>query len=126
MLSRYYASVESLLIKVFLLYIFCDNVVDMLFGNTNFYVCYVSYLVAAASLQCLWSFSLAIVDIYALLVRRSLQNHQVIGLFTVGDGVRFQRANNSSEGEILVLIHIWILPFVSSPMGFGQLFLHYR
>ncbi|KAF5744713.1 hypothetical protein HS088_TW07G00292 [Tripterygium wilfordii] len=45
------------------------------------------YLVAAAALQSLWSLSLAIVDIYALLVRRSLQNYQVVSLFTVGDGI---------------------------------------
>ncbi|CAN0916382.1 CASP-like protein 5A2 [Linum grandiflorum] len=45
------------------------------------------YLVAAAGLQCLWSLSLAIVDIYALLVLRSLQNHQVVCLFAIGDGV---------------------------------------
>lgn len=45
------------------------------------------YLVAAAGFQCLWSLSLAIVDIYALLVRRSLQNHQVVSMFAVGDGI---------------------------------------
>lgn len=45
------------------------------------------YLVAAVSLQSLWSLSLAIVDIYALLVRRSLQNSMVVGLFAVGDGI---------------------------------------
>ncbi|CAI0397867.1 unnamed protein product [Linum tenue] len=45
------------------------------------------YLVAAAGLQCLWSLSLAIVDIYAILVMRSLQNHRVVCLFTIGDGV---------------------------------------
>ncbi|KAI9077084.1 hypothetical protein K1719_040906 [Acacia pycnantha] len=45
------------------------------------------YLVAAAGLQSLWSFSLAVVDMYALLVRRSLQNYRVVTLFTVGDGV---------------------------------------
>ncbi|KAH7542636.1 hypothetical protein FEM48_Zijuj02G0095200 [Ziziphus jujuba var. spinosa] len=45
------------------------------------------YLVAAAGLQCFWSISLAIVDIYALLVGRSLQNHQVVSLFTIGDGM---------------------------------------
>lgn len=66
----------------------------MFFDNRNSsYVFYISYLVAAAGFQCLWSLSLAIVDIYALLVRRSLQNHQVVSMFTVGDGVRFQRAN---------------------------------
>ncbi|MED6206640.1 hypothetical protein PIB30_028764 [Stylosanthes scabra] len=45
------------------------------------------YLVAAASLQILWSLSLAIIDLYALLVRRSLQNNRVVSLFTIGDGV---------------------------------------
>ncbi|CAI0453007.1 unnamed protein product [Linum tenue] len=45
------------------------------------------YLVAAAGLQCLWSLSLAIVDVYAILVMRSLQNHRVVCLFTIGDGV---------------------------------------
>ncbi|RVW32108.1 CASP-like protein 5A1 [Vitis vinifera] len=47
-----------------------------------------SYLVAAVSLQSLWSLSLAIVDIYALLVRRCLRNSRIVSLFTVGDGVR--------------------------------------
>ncbi|KAK6926789.1 Casparian strip membrane protein domain [Dillenia turbinata] len=45
------------------------------------------YLVAASGLQSLWSFSLAIVDIYALLVRRSLQNYRLVSFLTVGDGV---------------------------------------
>ncbi|KAH7553578.1 hypothetical protein JRO89_XS12G0029100 [Xanthoceras sorbifolium] len=45
------------------------------------------YLVLAVSLQVLWSLSLAIVDIYALLVRRSLTNYIVIRLFTIGDGI---------------------------------------
>ena len=47
-----------------------------------------SYLVAAAGLQSFWSLSLAIIDIYALLVRRSLQNYRIVSLFTIGDGVR--------------------------------------
>ncbi|KAG2670401.1 hypothetical protein I3760_14G084100 [Carya illinoinensis] len=46
-----------------------------------------SYLVAAAGLQCFWSFSLAIIDIYALLVRRSLQNYRLVTFFAVGDGI---------------------------------------
>ncbi|XP_059595009.1 CASP-like protein 5A1 isoform X3 [Vitis vinifera] len=46
------------------------------------------YLVVAVSLQSLWSLSLAIMDIYALLVRRSLRNSGIISVFTVGDGVR--------------------------------------
>ncbi|KAJ7947817.1 CASP-like protein [Quillaja saponaria] len=45
------------------------------------------YLVAAAGLLSLWSLSLAIIDVYALLVRRSLQNYRVVILFTVGDGI---------------------------------------
>ncbi|OIW08561.1 hypothetical protein TanjilG_03237 [Lupinus angustifolius] len=45
------------------------------------------YLVAAAGLQTLWSFLSAIIDIYALLVRRSLQNSRVVRLFAIGDGV---------------------------------------
>lgn len=31
--------------------------------------------------------SQAIIDIYALLVRRSLQNYRVVSLFAIGDGV---------------------------------------
>lgn len=45
------------------------------------------YLVAALSLQCLWSLSLAIVDVYALLVKRCLRNSRVLGFFTIGDGI---------------------------------------
>ena len=46
-----------------------------------------SYLVAAAGLQCLWSLSLAIVDVYAILVKRSLRNLRVVSVFAIGDGV---------------------------------------
>lgn len=45
------------------------------------------YLVAATGLQSLWSLSLAIIDIYALLVMRSLQNYRVVTFFTIGDGI---------------------------------------
>ncbi|KAM5559806.1 CASP-like protein 5A1 [Rosa sericea] len=45
------------------------------------------YLVAAVSLQCVWSLSLAIVDLYAISVRRSLRNCKVICFFTIGDGI---------------------------------------
>lgn len=48
---------------------------------------FISYLVAAAGLQSLWSLVLAIVDAYALLVGRRLQNPRVVSLFAVGDGV---------------------------------------
>nr|P0DI70.1 RecName: Full=CASP-like protein 5A1; Short=GbCASPL5A1 [Ginkgo biloba] len=45
------------------------------------------YLVAATVLQCLWSLALAVIDGYALLVKRSLRNSLVVSLFVVGDGV---------------------------------------
>lgn len=45
------------------------------------------YLVAAVSLQSLWSLALAIADIYALSVRRSLRNPGVISFFAIGDGI---------------------------------------
>ncbi|KAI7981564.1 CASP-like protein 5A2 [Camellia lanceoleosa] len=45
------------------------------------------YLVAAVGLQSLWSLSLAVVDIYALLVGRCLQNYRVVSLFAIGDGI---------------------------------------
>lgn len=45
------------------------------------------YLVAAAVLQCFWSLILAAVDIYALLVRRSLHNSLLVSVFALGDGV---------------------------------------
>ncbi|XP_027346779.1 CASP-like protein 5A2 isoform X1 [Abrus precatorius] len=59
------------------------------------------YLVAAAGLHTLWSLSLAITDVYALLVRRSLQNYQIVSLFTIGDGkccsVNFRRSESSMQ-----------------------------
>nr|XP_043634292.1 CASP-like protein 5A1 [Erigeron canadensis] len=45
------------------------------------------YLVGAVGLQCLWSLSAAIIDVYALCVKRSLRNHAVITVYTIGDGV---------------------------------------
>lgn len=45
------------------------------------------YLVAAAGLQSLWSLALSVVDIYALLVGRCLQNYRVVSFFAIGDGV---------------------------------------
>ncbi|CAL4913179.1 unnamed protein product [Urochloa decumbens] len=43
------------------------------------------YLIAAAILQCVWSLSVAIVDIYALLVKRCLRNRRLVTLFFIGD-----------------------------------------
>lgn len=62
-----------------------------------------SYLVAAVSLQCVWSLSMAIVDLYALLVRRSLHNGKAVCFFTIGDGVRYE-FNPSSLVALLLLI----------------------
>ncbi|KAG9445597.1 hypothetical protein H6P81_011725 [Aristolochia fimbriata] len=45
------------------------------------------YLVAAVILQSLWSLTLAMVDIYALLVKRCLRNSRIVSLFTIGDGI---------------------------------------
>ncbi|XP_068663398.1 CASP-like protein 5A2 [Aristolochia californica] len=45
------------------------------------------YLVAAVILQSFWSLTLAMVDIYALLVKRCLRNCRIVSLFTIGDGI---------------------------------------
>ncbi|KAJ7516866.1 hypothetical protein O6H91_21G002200 [Diphasiastrum complanatum] len=45
------------------------------------------YLVASMVLQCAWSLTLAVIDVYALSTRRSLQNSLLISLFVVGDWV---------------------------------------
>ncbi|KAK5846896.1 hypothetical protein PVK06_003197 [Gossypium arboreum] len=42
---------------------------------------------AATGLQNLWSLSFAVINIYALLVRHSLQNSRVVTLFAIGDGI---------------------------------------
>lgn len=54
----------------------------------SFHIFCASYLVAAAGLQSLWSLALSVVDIYALLVGRCLQNYRVVSFFAIGDGVR--------------------------------------
>ncbi|KAL8152802.1 hypothetical protein V2J09_010562 [Rumex salicifolius] len=46
-----------------------------------------TYLVAAVGLQSLWSLSLALLDIYALMVRRSFRNSKIVSFFTIGDGI---------------------------------------
>lgn len=56
--------------------------------DKNLFVLYISYLVAAVSLQSLWSLSLALADIYALLVRRRFRSTGAVSLFAIGDGVR--------------------------------------
>uniref|UniRef100_A0A0D9Z3N9 CASP-like protein n=1 Tax=Oryza glumipatula TaxID=40148 RepID=A0A0D9Z3N9_9ORYZ len=61
------------------------------------------FLVAAAILQCLWSFSLAIVDIYALLVKRCLRNRRAVCLFAIGDGELEMRCTLSHENIIVIV-----------------------
>ncbi|KAJ0657441.1 putative casparian strip membrane protein [Helianthus annuus] len=45
------------------------------------------YLVAAVGLQSLWSLSLAMIDVYALCVKRSLRNPVLIFMYAIGDGI---------------------------------------
>nr|P0DI67.1 RecName: Full=CASP-like protein 5A1; Short=ZmCASPL5A1 [Zea mays] len=45
------------------------------------------YLITTTVLQCVWSLTVAIVDIYALLVKRCLQNRRAVTLFSIGDGI---------------------------------------
>lgn len=54
----------------------------------NFFILLISYLVGAVGLQSLWSLSLALTDVYALMVRRRFRNTGVVSLFAIGDGVR--------------------------------------
>ncbi|XP_020240911.1 CASP-like protein 5A2 [Asparagus officinalis] len=64
------------------------------------------YLVAAVILQSLWSLCLAFLDMYALLVKRSLSNCQVTCLFAIGDGITsfltFAAATASAGITILI------------------------
>ncbi|KAK9104571.1 hypothetical protein Scep_021415 [Stephania cephalantha] len=43
------------------------------------------YLIASMGLQVLWSFGLACLDVYALRIKRDLQNPILVSLFVVGD-----------------------------------------
>ncbi|OVA17782.1 Uncharacterized protein family UPF0497 [Macleaya cordata] len=45
------------------------------------------YLVASMGLQVLWSLGLACLDVYALRIKRDLQNPVLVSLFAVGDWV---------------------------------------
>ncbi|KAM3300147.1 hypothetical protein ACQJBY_041267 [Aegilops geniculata] len=50
-------------------------------------------LVAAASLQCLWSLALGAVDIYALLVKRAFRSPRATTMYSIGDWVSHRRAD---------------------------------
>ncbi|CAK9151441.1 unnamed protein product [Ilex paraguariensis] len=45
------------------------------------------YLIASMGLQVLWSCGLAFLDVYALRIKRDLQNPVLVSLFVVGDWV---------------------------------------
>lgn len=45
------------------------------------------YLIASMGLQVLWSFGLASLDVFALRIKRDLQNPVLVSLFVVGDWV---------------------------------------
>ncbi|KAL7169850.1 hypothetical protein ACSBR2_034815 [Camellia fascicularis] len=45
------------------------------------------YLIASMGLQVMWSFGLACLDVYALSLKRNLQNPILLSLFVVGDWV---------------------------------------
>ncbi|XP_048549653.1 CASP-like protein 5A2 [Triticum urartu] len=63
-------------------------------------------LVAAESLQCLWSLSLAAVDVYALLVKRSFRTPRATTIYSTGDWVTgalsFAAASGSAAMTTLI------------------------
>lgn len=63
------------------------------------------YLIASMGLQVLWSFGLACLDVYALRIKRDLQNPVLVSLFVVGDWVTatLSLAAASSSAGIAVL-----------------------
>ncbi|KAM3372529.1 hypothetical protein ACQJBY_019428 [Aegilops geniculata] len=45
------------------------------------------YLIVAATVQCLWSLAVAIVDLYALLAKRTFRNARAFSILALGDWV---------------------------------------
>ncbi|KAJ0681138.1 putative casparian strip membrane protein [Helianthus annuus] len=66
------------LICFLVLYVWILNICD----DDNY-----RYLVAAVRLQSLWSLSLAMIDVYALCVKRSVRNTSLITMYTIGCGI---------------------------------------
>ncbi|PON50167.1 CASP-like protein 5A [Parasponia andersonii] len=75
------------------------------------------FLVAATSLQSLWSLSLAIVDVYAIFVKRSLRNFRVVSMFAIGDGAKCNLGIPSG---------IWDIPRVELELVIWNLFKSYE
>ncbi|KAK9168322.1 hypothetical protein Syun_000462 [Stephania yunnanensis] len=63
------------------------------------------YLIASMGLQVLWSFGLACLDVYALRIKRDLQNPVLVSLFVVGDWVTatLSLAAASSSAGVMIL-----------------------
>ncbi|KAK9123872.1 hypothetical protein Sjap_013474 [Stephania japonica] len=63
------------------------------------------YLIASMGLQVLWSFGLACLDVYALKIKRDLQNPVLVSLFVVGDWVTatLSLAAASSSAGVMIL-----------------------
>ncbi|KAM3383652.1 hypothetical protein ACQJBY_008375 [Aegilops geniculata] len=74
--------------------------------NSTTVVLLSSLLVAAESLQCLWSLALAAVDVYALLVKRSFRAPRATTIYSTGDWVTgalsFAAASGSAAMTTLI------------------------
>ncbi|XBI88473.1 hypothetical protein VPH35_026438 [Triticum aestivum] len=55
------------------------------------------YLVVAATVQCLWSLVVAIVDLYALLFKRSFRNARAFSMLALGDWVSHVFSGTSNK-----------------------------
>ncbi|XP_076941114.1 CASP-like protein 5B2 [Bidens hawaiensis] len=74
------------------------------------------YLIASMGLQVLWSFGLACLDVYALSIKKDLQNAVLVSLFVVGDWVTATlslAAACSSAG--IVVLYARDLHFCTNP-----------
>lgn len=89
---------------------FCSALIafSVMLSVRDFSVTAFCYLVAATVLQCLWSLAMAVIDVYALLVKRSLRNPLLVSIFVVGDG----RALLSSLEMILRCVKIILVPIM--------------
>eukprot|EP00249_Psilotum_nudum_P008316 c21189_g1_i3 orf=658-1086(-) len=67
------------------------------------------YLVAAMGMQCLWSFVMAILDSYALLIRRGLRSPSIVSLFAVGDWCRdeLKRGQTNTKARNILYPSLW-------------------
>ncbi|KAJ8466096.1 hypothetical protein OPV22_028648 [Ensete ventricosum] len=84
------------------------------------------HLVAAAILQSLWSISLAVLDLYALLVRRCLRNRRALCWFAIGDGITATLTFASACASAGITVRdekIWLLITVYLGVALEVLFL---